>query len=1183
MPDPSLLSAASGPASSRAAEATGPWLGILGPLVATAGGHRAELGGRKQRELLALLIIHVNQIVPTGSIMEALWGGQPPPGAEVTLRTHVSHLRRRLAAIGVGDALVTRPPGYGLSLDPERIDAYRFERRVGLGQEALGLGEPERAAHLLREALSEWRAPVLDDLQQPSFAEAETARLDELRLVALEGRIDADLALGRHHQVVSELNELVAAHPFRERFCGQLMVALYRSGRQVDALGVYSSARERLADELGLDPGPALAELETAILRHDPALMLRAERSAPHAATASRRSPVKPPADALFTVVRRVRMAGRSAEIDRLFALWDAVRKGGRRVVLVSGEAGVGKTRLVAEFAHHAAEEDTVLLVGRCDHASVIPYQPVAAALRASPEVQDLLGTAPEVMRRRLAPLLEGPLGPRSGRSSAPDELADERLALFEAVEWLVGQLANLAPIALVLEESERIDRASSLLVRHLVNTLPERVLVVVCFRDPPGSRHPPLLELLGDVEGGGLADRLALRPLTERDLASLVAELTGAAVPAGFVHRLWRNTGGNPFFATEVVRDMEARGEVASGETWPVPAGVRDVLRHRLRGLPERVHHVICCAAVLGREVEYGLLARLVDEREDLLIDSLDGAVGAGFLVEAGSSWKVSYAFPHDLMRDAVYAEIPVPRRRRLHLRAAEALRSPGPNRTGDVAAAAVHLREAGSAADPVQTAEVSLLAADEAARVYAWDEAVVHAEAAVEILDHVGAPAGRRADAAVRAAMLRLKSGIGHRRAVQHLEAALERYRAAGDDPAVASVHSRLGGALCTHHSVMDIPRAIEHFAAAERLLGDRKAAFHLHRGLSQAAMYGIRTGLLGASSQRAHELAGDLGRRDLAVLASWGRAWFRFNRGELAEAAAILEAMWETAHELGDPYLGWASVNAAALCATEYLLDPVRGRVWCRRGLTQARFDTFVYPHDAVLDQFVLALAYLGELGAAWHAADPLPADAVSRRLLLFLDSEWERAELAWAAALAADEAAGDLHDAALNARWLAGVRLLLGDEEQAIDGLRRALNMSTGGPQIPTALMVRAELARVLAVRGDVDEAGRQLARCDEIVSEGQDWRGQVGAIELARGAVAAAQGRRAASDAAYQEALEVFTAFSLPWRRAAALHEWARSLLAEGRADEAVAKHRASWRVYDSIGAAPRWRRPLAAP
>ncbi|HEU4348470.1 MAG TPA: BTAD domain-containing putative transcriptional regulator, partial [Actinoplanes sp.] len=765
---------------------TEPDFRILGPLdVAVDGAARPDLGGPQQRRLLAMLLLHLNRIVPADRIVDGLWASRPPAGADVTLRTHVSHLRRRLAAVGAAGSLVTRPPGYGLFLEPERVDAHRFEGLLGHGQEALGLAQPAQAADLLRRALNQWRGPVLAGLDAPAFAESETARLEELRLVALESRIDADLALGRHHDVIAELERLVAAHPFREGFLGQLMLALYRSGRQVDALAVYSSARDHLADELGLDPGPVLADLETAILRHDPALLPSPAWTAEPGVVRPAR--VRPPPDALFTLARRVRMVGRSAEWHRLRALWRRVSERDRGVVLISGEAGVGKTRLVAELTHLVAGEGTTLLVARCAQAGS-PYHPIASALRGSAEVDDALANAPDAIRARLAPVLDGPPRPAGEELTERDDPAGQPLPLFEAVVWLIRRIADATPVVVVVEDAERIDRSSSLLLRHLVDGLPERVLIVVCFRDPPGSRHAPLLELLGDVGGRGLTERMALRPLTEEGLGTLVTDLVGAA-PPDVVRRLWSRTGGNPFFATEMVRDLEGRGELTSGGRWQVPPGVRDVLRHRLRTLAESTRHVVRCAAVLGSEIRFDLLTRITDQGEDLLVESLDDAVAAGFLVESGRSWQVSYAFPHDLMRDAVYADIPVPRRQRLHLRAAQALHGGGPGRRADVITAAVHLRAAGSAADPVQAAQLSLRAADEARRLYAWDEAVAHAEAAVDLLRHADAPAAQQADAAVCAAMFRLKASIGYGRAIEHLEYALERYRTIGDDAALGS----------------------------------------------------------------------------------------------------------------------------------------------------------------------------------------------------------------------------------------------------------------------------------------------------------------------------------------------------------------------------------------------------------
>jgi DNA-binding SARP family transcriptional activator len=237
---------------------------ILGPLEVVDAGRSLPLGGPKQRSLLALLLLHANEVVSTDDLIDRLWGAQPPPTVAKVLQVQVWRLRKALGR----DRLSTRPPGYVLLVESEELDLARFERLLG---EALG-AEPGTAAEKLREALALWRGAPLGDLTYESFVSAEVARLEELREVALEERIEADLALGRHAQLVPELEALVDEHPLRERLRGQLMLALYRSGRQADALEAYRGARRLLVEELGLEPGPALQGLERAILAQDSSL-----------------------------------------------------------------------------------------------------------------------------------------------------------------------------------------------------------------------------------------------------------------------------------------------------------------------------------------------------------------------------------------------------------------------------------------------------------------------------------------------------------------------------------------------------------------------------------------------------------------------------------------------------------------------------------------------------------------------------------------------------------------------------------------------------------------------------------------------------------------------------------------------------------------------------------------------
>jgi YVTN family beta-propeller protein len=248
---------------------------VLGPLQVATNGTHLPLGGAKQRAVLALLLLHANEVVPLDRLIDELWGESPPESAANIVQGYVSHLRKALEpgrGRGEHELLVSRPPGYALQLAPGQLDAERFELLAGEGRRLLDEGDASAAAERLRGALALWRGPALADLAYEPFVRPDADRLEELRLAALEDRIDTDLALGREGALVGELRELVAGHPLRERLRGQLMAALYRSGRQAEALEVYRDGRRVLRDELGIEPGPALRELERGILQHDPAL-----------------------------------------------------------------------------------------------------------------------------------------------------------------------------------------------------------------------------------------------------------------------------------------------------------------------------------------------------------------------------------------------------------------------------------------------------------------------------------------------------------------------------------------------------------------------------------------------------------------------------------------------------------------------------------------------------------------------------------------------------------------------------------------------------------------------------------------------------------------------------------------------------------------------------------------------
>src|SRR3954453_21591616 len=252
---------------------------ILGPFEVEHDGRQLQLGGHQQRKLLAVLLLRANEVVPVDEIIDELWPSNPPASATKSVHALVSKLRRILehdpneqGEAGTNGILLTRPHGYVLSVVPGELDLQRFESLLEQGRRARAAGRADEASITIREALGQWRGPPLPECAYDSFAQVEAARLKELRLAAIEDRIEADLALGQHAEVVPELESLATRHPLRERLRGQLMLALYRSGRQAEALQAYQEIRRHLADELGLEPGPALRQLEREILAHAPSL-----------------------------------------------------------------------------------------------------------------------------------------------------------------------------------------------------------------------------------------------------------------------------------------------------------------------------------------------------------------------------------------------------------------------------------------------------------------------------------------------------------------------------------------------------------------------------------------------------------------------------------------------------------------------------------------------------------------------------------------------------------------------------------------------------------------------------------------------------------------------------------------------------------------------------------------------
>src|SRR4051812_26127373 len=740
---------------------------ILGPLEASDEGQVLALGGTKQRAVLALLLLHPNERLSAERLIDELWGEHAPPAAAKSLQMHVGRLRRALGAAGPDvtsrDSLLqTLPGGYRIRLKPGELDLERFERCAADGRRALAAGDPHTAARRLSAALAEWRGPALADLSGEPFAQLEIARLQELRLGAIEDHVEARLAVGEHAELVAELERLVAEEPFRERPRGQLMLALYRSGRQAEALAAYRDARTVLVDELGLEPGRPLQELEAAMLNQDPALDWRPPAAAP--APAPRRRgrgagiPNEPPAPAgpppaappaaAKPLPRRlddssaVGFVGRGAECRALSEAWVEATEGDRRVVLIAGEPGIGKTRLASRIARRAHGDGGVVLHGQCDEEIQAPYRPWVDTLR------QYLDDAPQDVLERHVAEHGGELGrlvptlarrvPALPAPSHSDPEA-ERYLLFGAVAGLLAEAAADRPLLIVIDDLHWADRPTLQLLRHVVaDAQAGRILLLGTYRHSDLSPEHPLTTALADLRREPGVERVALSGLEETDVVELMesaGERPLRADERGLARDLARETSGNPFFLTEMLRHLLEAGAITrEPDGWRLterlgdiglPESVREVVDRRVRRLGEPVGSVLRIAAVIGRRFDSELLARVADVDEDELLERLDAAVRAR-LVSESAEFPGRFGFAHALVNATLADELGATRRARLHRRIAEALEElagadPGPRLPALAhhwTAAAVRVDRAIECCRQAGERALEQLAPDEAAR---------------------------------------------------------------------------------------------------------------------------------------------------------------------------------------------------------------------------------------------------------------------------------------------------------------------------------------------------------------------------------------------------------------------------------------------------------------------------------
>jgi len=966
---------------------------VLGPLEALDEGRPVRLGGGKQRALLALFLLHANETLSTDRLIDELWGERPPATASKTVQVYISRLRKALTG-GADDAaagvLVTRDHGYELTLDPGRLDAHRFEALVAKGRSELAAGRPGRAAPVLEESLSLWRGPPLADLAYERFAQREIARLDDLRVAAFEQLVEAKLALGAHAEVVGELEALIGEHPFRERLRGQLMLALYRCERQADALQAFQDARRTLVEELGIEPGDHLRELERAILAQDPGLQLAAAQE-PAAADRAVESP-------------RSAFVGRERELAELVGGLDDAVAGRGRLFLLVGEPGIGKSRLAEELIAHARARGARILVGRCWEAGGAPaYWPWMQSLRSYLRDSDA-DTLRSQLREGAADVAQ--LLPEL-RDLLPDlapaptlESEGARFRLFDSMTAFLKNAAAARPLVLVLDDLHAADEPSLLLLQFVARELGDsRLLIVGAYRDVDPTPADPLTTTLTELAREPVTRQVALAGLGEADVVHFIELAAPGRSGTELAPAVHAETEGNPLFVGEIVRLLAEESLLEDSVTAPlaIPQSVREVIGRRLRHLSDACSRLLTLASVLGREFDLDALAGVSGLSRGAILELLDEAIETRVVSEVpGAIGRMRFA--HALIRDTAYHGLTRSGRVQLHRQVGEALEALYASDLdphlpelahhyfesaagGNSQKAVDYARRAGSLA-------VALLAYEEAVRLYEMAlealglDAAASAQLRCELLLALGDAQSRAGDDPgakstllrvadlARAARLpemlaRAAAGYGGRfvwhhalmdeRLVPLLEEGLS---AVGEADSVLRVQllSRLATALRHEPSRRPRERIMEEALQIAGRIGDSTTLAYAAAAAASALIAPWTAERQLAEGSEIVSLAARTGDRERLFDGHDHSFWAAWELGDPDRRAAELDSMIRVAEELRQPAQHWALATAQSVLA-----------------LSQGRF--------AEAPELIDRAAAVGDRVLAWGAV-------VARKLQLFL---------------------------------------------------------------------------------------------------------------------------------------------------------------------------------------------------
>ena len=889
--------------------------------------------------------------------------------------------------------------------------------------------------------------------------------------------------------------------------------------------------------------------------------------------------------------------AGRDDDRQRLRDEWASAKEGALRLVLLAGEPGIGKTRLATEAALEAHVDGATVLFGRCDEEALVPYQPFVEMLRhylAHAPATDLDALTPFAGHlARLAPEASLKL-PVDYQPADPET---ERYLMFEAVASFLRAAASAGPIVLLFDDLHWADKPTLLLLRHVLRAaagIP--ALVLGTYRDTDLDRRHPLAAMLADLRRDAAPQRLSLRGLSLEDVVTLLEARAAHDLddPGRILAAVLRDeTEGNPLFIWETLRHLIETGvlyerdgrwtsDATTIEALGIPEGVKEAIGRRLSRLSETCTTVLGCAAVLGRDVDAEVLIAMTGVDDDAVFTALEEAVAAQLLAELELDSRPAYSFTHALVRQTLYEELSVTRRQRLHRRALDAIEQVHARQLErHLPSLAHHAIQAGAAVDPSIAVGYAERAGNAAGLGLAWEEALAHWDAARELMEEHGATPLERARLLERIGDVMYLSGVDYLKGINHLEAALDLYDAAGLHEKAAQMHSRLCRDLSTLAEAVDIGRARAHIEAAAPLLEtgpERPAQAHFFASRATMNFFGN----LPASrddARRAREIAERLGNDRAwatgAVLEGWAAQFL----GQPDVAQGLIEQAWEVADRAQATYVVFLAAWFRAICAST-LLDP-KGFWLAEEELGRPRFAQAPTARVILSDMVANGRIYSGDLDGAEAVLatkpDSLAAGTNVQPLLLFHRGDWDAAAAQWQKQLDESTERGTGITSGWT-RWGLG-RMAASegrlDDAEAIfrDGAEFGESI---GDRLHRIILHGPELAYLAAVGGRTEEARELLAHGEP--DDPTIFGAAVHSRHVARGAIAAAEGRREAADAEFAEATRVTSA--IPLYRASDIWRWGRVLLPD---DPLAAREKfdAAERLFRQHGAGGRWLELLA--